>query len=212
MSEKNQLDPKEACRLLIGLSPGSVDEKLIRDVLGNVVLGSMSEVAQAFGVSAATVRHTWRRDGMPGEAKKGTSKSNKFPLADILIWFLKRAGANAKSRGVDEYTERLRKAEVEAAEARLRHELRKEQQQTGKQCDVAQVRSEMASIFGVVRDGLLELPRHMKPMFPATVAEEAAAEMDRLIRLELTRMSEMNPEDFVKGVDEDGQGQEPSEE
>src|SRR3972149_5662724 len=112
MSERSQLDPKDACRLIVGLVPSTIDEQLSREVLGSVLLTSMSDVAQAFGVSAATVRNTWRRDGMPGTAKRGTIKENKFPLADVLIWWLRRNAAAATARGATPDTIRKQAADA----------------------------------------------------------------------------------------------------
>lgn len=208
MSETNQLDPVKVCRLLVGLLQGSVDETLIREVLGTSVVRSAPQVAQAFGVSDATVRNTWRRDGMPGKAKRGTNKANEYNLAEILLWWLNRERDAAKGRGRDEYTDRMHAARAEREEVELQMARRKLERETGSTVELAVVRSEVADYITNVRDNLLEIPRHVKPMLPSKVAEEATAEIDRLIRLELTKLSEMEPGDFTKGVNGHGQDEE----
>jgi phage terminase Nu1 subunit (DNA packaging protein) len=206
MSEVKQLDPIAVCRLIVKLAPSDVDEAELRAIFGGVVLKSMSEVAQAFNVSAATVRNTWRRDGMPGTAKRGTTKENKFPLADVLLWWLKRHVDVSKARGADQYTDRLRLAEVTRAEATAKREVRRLQAEEGRHVEIDIVRSEWAEALTTLRDGILEIPRHVKPMLPAKVADQTVAEMDRLIRHKLTRLSEQPVTDFVKGEHRNGNG------
>lgn len=206
MSELKQIDPLAVCRLIVKIAPSDLGELEIRAIFADVVLKSMSEVAQAFNVSAATVRNTWRRDGMPGTAKRGTMKENRFPLADVLLWWLKRHVEVSRARGADQYTDRLRLAEVTRAEAAAKREVRRLQADEGRHVEIEIVRSEWAEALTTLRDGILEIPRHVKPMLPAKVADQTVAEMDRLIRLKLTRLSEQPVTDFVRGEYRNGNG------
>lgn len=205
MSEVKQLDPASVCRLIVALGPSKIDETEIRQVLGGVVLTSMSQVAQAFAISADTVRHTWRRDGMPGEAKRGTSKGNKFPLDEILIWWLKREGRATVARGKDEYTDRIRAAEARKIEAAAEMAERQLQQAAGQHVEVNLVRSEWTTWLTAFRDAVLEIPRHIKPMLPSKVAERVSAEVDRRLRHELTALSERQFSKSMNGVNHNGQ-------
>lgn len=190
MSDAKQLDPKAVCRLIVALEPSAIEEALIREVLGDVVLTSMSEVAQAFGVSAKTVRHTWRRDGMPGEAKRGTTAGNRFPLADILIWWLKWQRKTSESRGRNEATDRKQIADAERAELAAMRERRALEREQGEWVSKAQVRSEWNAGLAVLSNDILGIPRDIKPLLPAKIAVDTTQEIERLLRLALVRISE----------------------
>lgn len=185
MADESNIAAKDAIRLLLALSPSTCDESVIRDVLGDRAGKSLSEVAQAFGVAAATVRHTWRRDGMPGDAK-----AKWFGYADILIWFLKRNNANAAARGVDEFTNRKRSAETRAAEAEALIKERKAEQVAGEYTATEVSASVISGSANSLRDGLMAIPREAKEY----VGKKYQSDLETFLRTriggELTAFSE----------------------
>jgi transposase-like protein len=197
MTEAAAIEAKDAIRLALALEPATCNEQVIREVLGDRSVESLSEVAQTFGVAAATVRHTWRRDGMPGDAKK-----KHWPLADILIWFLKRNTKNAEARGADEFTKRKREAETKAAEADARIKERKAEEVEGVYVRLDIVLAVIKGIVNVAR--LMAIPRKMTPMFPAKAAAQYTAETERMLRHTLTMLSETTPDRVIERMKDDG--------
>jgi phage terminase Nu1 subunit (DNA packaging protein) len=200
MSEEKQLDPKAVCRLFVTSEPAVVDESAIREAFGGLELTSMDEVAQAMGVKAHTVRNSWRRDGMPGTAKRGTKRHNKFPLAEIIVWHLQRQQSASVARGRDEYTDRLRVAEVKRAEATAQLAEMRIEEASGQMVPIGLVRAEVAGWLTDFRDGVLDIPRHIKPMLPTKIASRVVSEVDRRLRLELTALSERKQTNFKNGA------------
>lgn len=184
-SDPQQLHAKDAVRLALALEPSRLDEPVIREILGDRAVKSLSEVAQAFGVAAATVRHTWRRDGMPGDAKQ-----KRFVLADVLVWWLRRAEANSKARGADEYTKRKREAETTTAEVEAQLKQLRLERETGEFVSVALVRSELGSALSMLRDDLMTMPEQLMPSLPAKQAGAIAAEIERQIGIFLTGLAD----------------------
>ena len=176
---------KEVIRLLIQSSPANCDEPLIREVLGERAAKSLSEIAQAFGVAAATVRHTWRRDGMPGDAR-----GKRFVYADVLIWYLKRNNANAAARGVDEFTQRKRAAETRKAEFDALITEQRAQRATGGYIAVATAISGVRGLAATLRDQVADIPRRMEIRFPPKHAKESVADLETMLRNALQAFTE----------------------
>lgn len=191
----NLVDAKDAIRLALALGPSRVDEAVIRDVLGDRSVPSLSQVAQAFGMAAATVRHTWRRDGMPGDAK-----AKKFVLADILIWWLQRKAANAEARGADEFTKRKREAETLVAEFEAQIKGTKARHVQGEYVPLVSVQQVLRGMLNVVRDAFLTIPRKWNPRFPVKYASEWTVELENDIRAVLTIIAEKPTDDFLEGT------------
>jgi phage terminase Nu1 subunit (DNA packaging protein) len=204
MTKKNQrelsdtaIDAGAVVRLVMATCSAS-DEGLIRAALGDVVLSSMSEVAQSFGVSAATVRHTWRRDGLPGTVRRGPGRRGHFPLADIVLWLLKREQAARAGRAQtnnghprsDADCEELAAIELESARLSLEMQRSKAALMRGNMIDVPTVRAEIGAALSVFRDRILDLPQFIRPVLPARAADVAAAECDRICRHALTHLAE----------------------
>lgn len=204
MSEAVQVDAIAACRLFVQSQPTSIDEPAIRSLFGSVVLGSMDQVADAMGVAAKTVRNTWRRDGMPGEAKRGTLKSNKFPLAEIIIWHLRKLEKASIARGKDEYTDRKRAAETASAEIDAKRKQREFERQEGQWLNLEHVRSQWNSMLSVLSNDIMGIPRDVAPVLCKKCAGLAGTELTHQIRLSLTRASERE----VQPLEVNGHGQE----
>lgn len=191
--EVGNIEAAAVVRLVMLLDPGCVNELAIKEAFGDTSVESLSEVAQAFGVAAATVRHTWRRDGMPGDAK-----AKCWPLGEILIWFLKRKLANAVARGSDELTKLKKEAETRIAEAEARIKERKAEVTEGEFVPLAAVQATLRGMLNVFRDTMLNIPRQLTPMFPAKYASQWTEEVDRLIRNCLTIVADKPIEDFMQ--------------
>ncbi|MGD9632181.1 MAG: hypothetical protein AB7G28_20720 [Pirellulales bacterium] len=205
MSEVVQVDAIAACRLFIQSQPMSIDEPAIRSLFGGVVLGSMDQVADAMGVAAKTVRNTWRRDGMPGEAKRGTIKANKFPLAEIVIWHLRKLEKAAAARGKDEYTDRKRAAETMSAEIDAQRKQREFERQEGQWMAIEHVRSQWNAALGILSNDIMGIPRDITPVLCKKCSSNAGGEITHQLRLALTRVSERQISDLE--VNGNGQGQ-----
>jgi phage terminase Nu1 subunit (DNA packaging protein) len=205
MTKRNQPELSDtaidACAVvrLVMATCGASDEGLIRAALGNASVTSITAVAGAFGVAESTVRNTWRRDpSMPGTAKRGTGQRSRYVLADICLWALKRAAAARNGRAAqnnahqrtDVAREELNAIELESARLGLEIRRAKHGEVYGDLVSASIARSEWSCALTVLRDGILEIPRHVKPMLPAKVADQTVAEIDRVIRHKLTQICE----------------------
>jgi len=203
MAEPKQIDAKDAVRLLWLATQGKLDEATIRKVIGRAEAKSLTEVAKVFGVSVATVRHTWRPNGMPSIGTRG--RGSKAPLADILIWLIQRNAANMEARGADEHTKRKREAETRAAEAEARIKETKANVVEGDFVRLVSVQFVLRGLLNVFRDAMLNIPRKWTPRFPAKYASEWTAELETDIRNCLTIVAEKPIEDFTERMAEDVQ-------
>lgn len=185
--------PAAVVRLIVGMGATAVDEAGIRGALGDATWTSQSAVAAAFGVTVATVKHTWRPNGMPGDGK-----ARRFPMADVLIWWLRRNAANVLARGADEHTERKRRAEAIKAEADAKSAERRMLREEGSLVSVDVVRSVWNSSLSVLSNDIMAIPRGIKPRLPVKVADDVTADVDRQLRLALVRISEKRVEDFTE--------------
>lgn len=189
-----RVDAGAVCRLIMATAPS---EDLVRAALGDATVESFPAVARAFGVKESTVRNTWRRDGMPGEAKRGPGRRGRFVLADIAIWLLQRGAAaeagraQAKGHIRDDAT----RAELEAItleSERLGLELRraKVSQITGDLVARDFVRSEWNAGLGLLSNFIMGLPRDVQPTLCRKCAPSIALEMERQLRSALTQFAE----------------------
>ena len=206
MAEQD-IDAKQAIRLVLALGPSIVDETVIREVLGERSVSTISDVALAFGVKETTVRNTWRRgtDRLPGESKKGGRA--KFVLADCLLWYLRRQVSASEARGADEFTKRKREAETRAAEAEARIKERRAEAVEGEYVPLAIVRSVNRGVYNRVRDGVLSVPPQLTPMFPRKHAAEWTDEVDRLLRNVLKVLSEIPDSEYLERIETEDEGQ-----
>lgn len=197
MSNEKQIDPMAACRLFVNSNPATIDEPLIREVFGDVVLTGMDQVAQAMGVAASTVRNTWRRDGMPGVAKRGTKKANQFPLAEIIVWELNRRLAATAGRGQNEDTKRKQSADARKAEIDAMRAERAFEMEQGKFLSVDVLRSQWNAGLAVLSNDIMAIPRDVKPALCAKCAKEGGPEIERRLRNALVRVSERSLEEVL---------------
>ena len=78
------------CQALRNLHPAGCTRERIETLIGgDVVVGSLNEVAFVIGQSANTIKNSWRGVGMPGAA-------GDYHLAEILSW---RFSYESKWRG-----------------------------------------------------------------------------------------------------------------
>ena len=197
MADDGKIEAAAAIRLVLALESGCLNELAIKEAFGDAAVDSLSEVAQAFGVAAATVRHTWRRDGMPGNAR-----AKCWPLADILIWFLKRKLANSIARGADDYTQRKREAETRAAEADAAIKEKKVEVITGEYLPLSVAVSVVKACANKFRDGLMGVSRKLQPMFPPRYQVQLTEEVDREHRNLLTAFCEASTSDLRQAANE----------
>ena len=76
------------CELILRLKPQASEPEGLKRLVGGEVVDTMAAVGARFGVTANTVKQSWRHAGMPGE-------SGRYPLAEILIWKLAHDAKNA---------------------------------------------------------------------------------------------------------------------
>jgi phage terminase Nu1 subunit (DNA packaging protein) len=205
-----QLDVGAVVRVLVQLSSPE-DESLIRQALGDVVVEGIPALAAIFDLSDATIRNGWARQGLPRHTVRGRGKRTTFRLADVLMWYLHREAAAGKGRRrqltnghADAAREELSAIEVESARLGLALRRAKVAELTGDLLSVSVCRSEIATVFTLLRDDILQIPRHIKPMLPNKLADRVTTEIDRLIRIDLTRISDQSQEQIIERVKENG--------
>jgi phage terminase Nu1 subunit (DNA packaging protein) len=200
MAESENIDAVAAIRLAVMLYRSELDVDLVRSVLGDRHVKSLSQVAKAFGVKETTVRNTWRRGdaGMPGDAKRKC-----FVLADILIWYLTMKETAAAGRGENELTRRKQDAEARLAEANANLRERKDKRDEGAFAPVAQMRAEWSSFLSVLRDDVLSIPDDVKPMFPAKQADQLKDELERRLAKALSALAERPIDRFLERTEDD---------
>jgi hypothetical protein len=198
MSEPQQIEPKRVVAMIVALKPLTIDEDAIRRALGATAAKSLAEVSQAFSVSYATVKHTWRPAGMPGN-----SQHRQYPWADIVIWWASRNVAADQARSVSsayDESERREMATIQLATARadLRIRETKLSRLVGEWVPLAIVQSVFRGILSLVRDGVMQIPQQIVPLLPAQHAQRIAGEVDGACRNVLQGMAAADPEDIVR--------------
>lgn len=206
MAKKNwELDGRTAIALIWKMRPSVVDEDELRRLFSGLAAVSLSDVAQVFGVSAATVRNTWRRDGMPViESRRGVGC--KVSLVEVLIWLLKRELKNEAARRIDEDTKRKRFAEADSAEIdRDLRRIRLEREE-GEFVSVAITRSEFGSALSLVRDDVMSWPEQVLPLLPPKQAAEIVENLETHLGKSLNALAdrcERLIEDQLERTEED---------
>lgn len=200
MSAGQQIDVSAAIRLLLSCKPSNIDEAVIREVLGDMHVSSAAQVARVFGVSYTTVKTSWRPGDMPGDAK-----AKVWPLAEILIWLLKRDAGNGQPRSEDKIAKRKREAEMHTAEATQRIKQRQAEREEGMFVSVEVVRSEWSSWNAMFRDDVMTIPDDIKPMFPAKDAERLTDELNRRLAKSLDALSERPMDEFIESLNDNPQ-------
>jgi phage terminase Nu1 subunit (DNA packaging protein) len=175
---------------------GSEHEPLIREALGDATVKSIPTLAKIFGVTDPTVRNSWRRNGMPGVTTRARGQAITFRLADVVMWRIQcdenaRAGRR-RSRGGQDDPNREELAAIELESARLGLDLLRGKAAAAQGDTVSRqvVQAEAGAILTTLRDGLLEIPHHIKPVLPAKIADRVCAEVDRIVRHLLTAMAD----------------------
>jgi hypothetical protein len=168
------------CGLLSGHS--SPTENEIADLLGHVVVQTLPQVAQAFGLSANTINQSWRQAGMPGT-------SGQWDLCDILAWRLARdfEAAEKKRAKPQESTEAL---ERELLSIKRDNMLLDQQERLGELVDARTVQADVAKVMAVLREQLMSIPGQLAPMLPSELAASVIPEAEKKQRNALTAAHE----------------------
>lgn len=199
-----EIEAKQAVRVVWLALSGGLTSEVIDEVFGDSAAKSLTEVAAAFGVSVATVRHTWKSNGLPSVGKRGSGSTAKY--ADVLKWLIARDTRNAIARGSDELTKLKKEAETRIAEAEARIKERKAEVTEGEFVPLVAVQATLRGILNVFRDTMLNIPRQLTPMFPAKYSAQWTDEVDRLIRNCLTIIADKPVEDFIERTNNDESG------
>mgnify|MGYP000933687193 len=190
------LEAKDVVRLLVKCKVAEVDEKAIRELLGERHATTLAELADGFDVSETTVRNTWRRGNnkIPGTTTRGGR--GKFLWADCLLWYWRMRKTAAAGRGEDDVSKRKREAEARAAEADARIKERKAEIADGQFIPLSIAVNVVKGCANKLRDGLMNVARNMQPMFPAKYKSELTEEVNRAHRNLLTAFAESSISDL----------------
>lgn len=194
MPDENKIEIKEAVRLIWLAKSGQLDVDTFRKAVGDSQAQSMTELAYGFNVTAATVRHTWKQNGLPSVGKRGSGSKAKW--ADVFAWLVSRDEHNAAARGADEFTERKRAAETRAAEADALLKERRAQVSAGYWIQLAIAVSYTKAAASVLRDGLMRISQKLRPSYPPKFRDQMCDDLDNEIRNLLVAFSEGSTSDL----------------
>lgn len=200
MSDAQQIDIGAAIQLLLACKPSEIDEAAIKETLGAAHVKSQAQVGRVFGVSQTTIKTSWRPGGMPGDAK-----AKVWPLADILIWLLRRDAHNEQPRSEDDVAKRKREAEMHTAEAAARIKQRLADRAEGMFASVDIIRAEWSSWLAMHRDDVMSIPDDIKPMFPAKDAERLKDELARRLEKAYEALAERPMDEFIESLSDNPQ-------
>lgn len=155
-------------------------------------VGTLKEVAKAFGVSYDTVKKEWRAAGMPG-------KPGDYRLDEIRRWKVARS-RDQSIEAEDELTEALLKlkarklaAEVRVKEADAEKRELANREAKGELIDKRAEQQLFSQLILAARARLLTIPETLMPRFPRAQRTELAEEVRRQIELVLTEMADWRP-------------------
>jgi hypothetical protein len=207
MSDRQQIDPAKVVAMIVAMRPSTIDEAATRDALGTSAATSLTTVARAFGVSYATVKHTWRPAGMPGDGRK-----RSYPWADVVIWWANRniAAAESRARGganghaySPETRKELESIELESARADLQIRQSKAARLTGEWVPLVAVQQVLRGMLNIMRDAFLTIPRKWNPRFPIKYAGEWTVELEGDIRGVLTVLADFDGDAIIERCNDD---------
>jgi len=198
--QSEKIDWREAFRLVALALDGRLTPEEITKSFGGKKFKSYTEAAKGHSVSVATVRHTWKPNGMPSVGRRGSG--SEIDAAESLNWRESRKAKNEESRGSNEFTARKRDAETRAAEADARIKERKAEVAEGQYVALAVAVSVVKGCANALRDGLMGVSRKLAPMFPAKYAAQWTADVEREHRNLLTAFSETSIADLRQAANE----------
>lgn len=172
------------CAILVAMRPSSFDRKQIVSLIGgDRSVSSMPMVAKEFGLSSATIKQSWKANGMPGG-------DGSYPLADIVMWKLQHDRDNEKhTRSANSTTELIRQIELDDKRFEFEQKQQKAMLEAGKVMLVAEVQADLYALITMVREMLLTVPRSMAPMLPTGIADETLTELTKQLRHCLTALA-----------------------
>lgn len=146
------------------------------------VVGTLAEVAQAFGVSYDVVAKRWRQDGMPGNpGDKGMP--GHYDLAAIAEW--KASRARDPDPGAIDVALRRKAAEARIFETRAEKAELELAQKRGALLDRDDAERHVAALITNLKNQLLKLPERLAPSFPESLRmplmEEARRRVEELL-------------------------------
>ncbi len=154
--------------------------ELVAAVVGNAKAKSLGQLASWFGVSVNTIKTGWRRSGdMPG-------REGAWPLAEILLWKLRRDVAPAETEEAQtrrSSLDRKREADARKAEADASAKELKNSVAAGQLLHRADVEREMSEHIAVVRHTLTRIPAQLLPQLPKKLAHSTS----EIVRQEIER-------------------------
>lgn len=114
---------------------------------------------------------------MPGDAK-----ANEWPLAEILIWLLKRNDKNCRPAAKRPGTgDRKKDAEIRKVEAEAQLKEIAVEQKEGEFISSELVGSDFSAAMAIIRDEFMALGRSIMPQFPKSQAVELRQFVDRQV-------------------------------
>lgn len=182
--------------MLLAVKPRVLTRAMVLELIGgNRVVKSMPQVATEFGVSAATIRQSWKANGMPGV-------NGSYDLAEILLWRWEYERAN-ESKLAPVTGDNLEKSRLENEKLRWQVAKLESQYQEKEGLLVAreEVRAEVYAMLAVFSKHLLEVPRALYPLLPQKIASTIVAEVEKLIRHALGALSEKCYRSYMKEGD-----------
>lgn len=199
--ESQQIDIRDAFRLVLLAIDGRLTKDERRKAFEGLNFKSYAELAKYAEVRVATVRHTWKPNGLPSVGVRGSGST--INAADTLDWLDVRNVKNTEARGTDEFTKRKREAETLTAEAEARIKQLKIEQSEGEYAPVPMLLSIIGTMANRLRDAFLRLPDKYKPTWPSKYAQEWSTNMETDIRAILTMASEIDETDIREQLNQE---------
>jgi transcriptional regulator with XRE-family HTH domain len=146
--------------------------------MANIVVSTLAEVAELFGVGAQTVK-SWRRDRMPG-------KPGAYDIGEIIRWKAARTEKHSAQAAIDRKYE-LQSAKLQEEVDKLRREAKVAEENT---LERSVIEATIALFFVTVRDRILNTVPRLRSRMPREHEDKIAAEMSGELRLALTEVSD----------------------
>jgi hypothetical protein len=181
---------------LLSSRPPSIDEAVIRRIVGDRSVRTIADVGREFGLAANTIKQSWRPQGMPGG-------HGKYHLATILAWRLKYLAAQEGKPSHQELTDRQierQQKEESLRQIKIKNDRleREESAAVGNLIDRQHVATSVKTAAAVLAERMMKVPSQIEPALPVDIAPTIVADIQRLIRRELVAFSESMARDVLK--------------
>ena len=192
-TKKRKLSPGGA---LLRLREDMHDRQAIAAIVSGTV-GTLEEVAHAFGVTSNTVKQSGRPQGMPG-------KSGAYKLTEIAHWRLtyldeKEGGGRSASVSPDrDLARRLKEAEVEKVEIDVESRRIKLEQVRGEVIDRNSVVSTQSKLIRALQEHFLTSPEDFAPELPPDQSVQIIERWRENIARGLKRFAEQSAREVVR--------------